>query len=76
MPPTTGPRYRNPRITPIAISLSGYGQDGMGDPRTKVAGGIDCIPRGSSQGKADTPDEKCYGKGSESTKIEGNGCAA
>src|SRR5512132_4534307 len=39
----------NPRVTPIRVPLAGDRQDRVDDPRSEVAGRVDCVPGGASE---------------------------
>lgn len=51
---------RNGSIAPVRVPFARDGKDGMSDPRAEVARGINRIPRGATDGEADTPDQARY----------------
>src|SRR5450759_1677863 len=61
--------HRDPRVLPVAAALAGDRQDGMHDPRPKVAGGVDRVPGRTSEREADHDDKQGNGQRAERRHV-------
>lgn len=59
---------RNPSVTPIGAALTGNRQNGMGQTRTEVTGGVHRVPRRTAKAHTQSPDEYTYDIGPEASR--------